>query len=71
MSDHVAISEYLGVDEHLLYTSDERAIALFGEDLERPFGRLFVQADGRVVLRTGNFYAEPGDFPVKVRGTRN
>lgn len=32
MSNHAAIPEYLGVDEHLLYTVDDRAIALIGED---------------------------------------
>lgn len=71
MTDHAAIPEYLGVDEHLLYTSDDRAIALFGEDSEKPFGRLFVQSDGRVVLRTGTLNAEPGDFPVKVKSRKH
>lgn len=67
MSDHVGFLDLLGVDEHLLHTSDARAIALVHEDEGRPFGRLFIASDGRVVLRTGDMLRDPCDFTMKVK----
>lgn len=66
MAEKAEFLDLLGFDKNLLFTPDERGIALI--DNEQPFARVYLKSDGTVVLSAAtDVYAPPDDFRINVR----